>query len=73
MKTYKCRLRKSATKSCQHVKIHCSLFLYIKNGVNSEWSFISKNLNVFFQTRPKNLFGFRIVGIMKTNEDFLSS
>lgn len=53
MKTYKCRLRKSATKSCQHVKIHCSLFLYIKNGVNSEWSFISKNLNVFFSNPTK--------------------
>lgn len=28
---------------------------------------------MFLQTRPKNLFRFRIVGIMKTNEDFLSS
>lgn len=46
LSSYKYRLQKSATKSCQHVKIHCSLFLYIKIGVNSKWSFISKNLNV---------------------------
>lgn len=40
----------------------------IVNGV-----LFPKILMFFFQTRPKNLFRFRIVGIMKTNEDFISS